>query len=481
MATIPTYEQWQKDTYSLLHKRSDFLVAVDTALETYDKTRSETAKAALKAAFDRWRFEQSKQGKDWKKSVRNEKGACTNLYRALNDLDRRKLSQEELEALQFISRAQAMALQKQFAGKKVQFKATTVVGMAQGVGSKWERFKTGAKSLKSGGSTAKNLVTGVRDVKQGVDLFAQGGKAGGMAASQAATSQQFAQIRQHATEFCRQLCPGLDPNQVFAAIGLGSVEKFAVDLAPFLGAVSSGGKALVGWAGVAKTAWDKHSIENKRFAIAVGDPEAAFDGLMVLLQREIASKSAKAGVQTGAFAGKALGVFLDGGAVSGPVVGLLETLAEIFQTIVEYVRDYRECAAANEALRLGALNLDLFEISPILGCYFLCVQDHSTIINFAVGDYGTPNFVFDAERLIKKIDPVLERSRAYIQASRLEIPGMATAKGIAEQKGAVDKVKGAITDRLEQWFLKPEKPPKVDKARIVGYGHQPGGGFGPKA
>ena len=480
MATIPTHEQWMKDTYSLTNPRSEFLQAVDAALKAYDTAKSDPAKATLKTAFDRWRFEQSKQGKDWKKSVRNDKGACTNLYRALNDLDKRKLTKEEIEAMEFVSRAQAMALMKQFEGKKLQFKSSTVVGMAQGVGTKWERFKTGAKSAKEGYGTGKDLVEGVKGIKSGVDAFKATGKAGAITAAKTGMGDQFAGIRQQIVEFCKKLCPDIDPAKVFSALGLGTVEKFATDLAPFVGAISSGGKAIVGWAGVAKTAWDKHSIEGKRHAIAAGDPEAAFDALLQLLVREIASKSAKAGVQTAAFTGKALGVFADGGAVTGPVIGLLETLAEIFQTIVEYVRDYRECNAANEALRLGALNLDLFGTSPILGCYFLCVQDHSTIINFAVADYGTPNFVFDVEALIKKLEPVLERARFYIGESRLEIPGMENAKGIVEKKGTLEKIKDALIEKLESAITGKPKGPVVDKARIQGFGHQPGGGFGTK-
>lgn len=481
MAMIPTHEQWMKDTYSLTNPRSEFLQAVDAAIKTYETSKGDSAKAAIKTAFDRWRFEQSKQGKDWKKSVRNDKGACTNLYRALNDLDKRKLTKEELEAMEFVSRAQALALMKQFEGKKLQFKATTVVGMAQGVGSKWERFKTGAKSLKEGHGTAKDLVSGVKDIKSGVDAFKATGKVGAIASSQTAMGDQFAGIRVQIVEFCKKLCPDIDPTKVFSALGLGTIEKFATDLAPFVGAISSGGKAVMGWAGVAKTAWDKHSIEGKRHAIAAGDPMAAFDALLVLLQREIVSKSAKAGVQTAAFTGKTLGVFADGGAVTGPVIGLLETLAEIFQTIIEYVRDYRECNAANEALRLGALNFDLFGTSPILGCYFLCVQDHSTIINFAVADYGTTDFVFDVEALVKKLEPVLERSRAYIGDCRLEIPGMENAKGIVEKKGTLEKIKDALMEKLESAFLNKQSGPVVDKARIQGFGHQPGGGFGTKA
>src|SRR4029434_6359638 len=120
-----------------------FLKKVDDALKAYHQSNSDPAKSQLKAALDRWRFEQSKAGKDWRKSVRNANGAVTALHRALTDIDRRKLTPQELEALKYIARSQAMALQKQFGGAKVQFKSTTLLGMTNSAAGKWQRFKTG--------------------------------------------------------------------------------------------------------------------------------------------------------------------------------------------------------------------------------------------------------------------------------------------------------------------------------------------------
>src|SRR5882672_9802807 len=137
MAQIPTYEQWMKDTHSLIRPRSEFL-------KKLDETIKGGSRDTIKTAFDRWCFDQKGQGKDPKKSVRNEKGAVTNLQRALNALDKRRLTPEELEAFEYISREQALALQKQFTGAQLKFKATTLVGIVNGTGSKWERFKSGA-------------------------------------------------------------------------------------------------------------------------------------------------------------------------------------------------------------------------------------------------------------------------------------------------------------------------------------------------
>lgn len=480
MADISSYDQWLKDTQSLTSPRSEFLKNVDAALKKYGTNKSASSRDELKAAFDRWRFEQSRLGKDWRKSVRNQKGAVTNLHRALADVDKRQLTPAELDAMQHISRMQTMALQKMFEGKTLQFRPTTLMGAASGTASKWEAFKTGASSLGSGAATVGKVAYRGQALDRGVGVVTQG-RSAAISASQSHMASTLSTINAKVHEFCRELCPGLDPGHIFTALRLGSVEQFAVTLSPFIGAISSGGKALAGWITVAKKAWDASTVAEARSAFAPKDPEAAFDAVLELIDREIQSATASASIKTVGFTGKALGVFADGGAVTGPVMGLLEILADIFQAIVEYVRDYKECRMAAEMFRVGALNMDLFAVSPILGCYFLVVQDHSTIINFAVADYGTQNWMFDVERLVVKIVPVLERARVFISVSRLEIPGMARMKGLVEAnysvKTGLSKVTGApaalkdkISSTVENWFDNPVRLPAIDKSRIVGFG-----------
>ena len=475
MAQIPSHAQWMKDTHSLTSPRSTLMKEVDSAIERYGKTPNDQNKQAITTALDKWRFDQSRHGKDWRKSVRNEKGAVTNLHRALSELDKRRLTREELEAMQYIARMQATALQRQFDGKELKFKSNTLLGLASNTGSKWQKFK-GASSLVAGGATgAASAASTGRSLVKGAGLVHQVGGAGAIAASQGSMVGIAMKIK----ELCRELCPGLDPDQVFQALHLGNMEQFAAELAPFVGAISSGGKAIVGWIGVIRQQYGQYKMQDLRQDIAPGDPEAAFDALSALLDREIASAAARATVKTGAFTAKTAGAFADAGAVTGPVVGVLEILAEVIQSIVEYVRDVKECEAANQMLRVGALNLDLFGACPILGCYFLVIQDHSTIINFAVGEYGTEHWMFDVERLVTKVQLVLEKCRELIRLSRLEILGMAGAKGLVEEnysvKTGVGKVTGlpgaisaAMADRLEQWFGDPVKPAMVDKSLIRG-------------
>jgi hypothetical protein len=476
VALITSYAQWIKDTSSLTSPRGSFLKLLDEAYKTYDLSPTTSNKEKLKTAFDRWRFEQSKAGKDWRTSVRNQKGAATNLYRALNDLDKRNLSKEELEAMHYIAAAQKIALAKQFAMVDVKFKATTLAGMVQGAGTSWQNFKTGASSVKDGASLGKSAY-GVGKSLKGM------ASSGATAASSGGGSDNTSAIREKVTELLHTICVDLNVDHVLSALHLGTATSFAADVAPLVGVISSGGKAVIGWIGVAKKAHQAYDFELRRYAFSPGDPEAAFDALGILLDREIASSVASATSKTVAFTGKALGAFADFGAATGPIIGLLELLAKVLQTVIEYVRDFLECRAGSKLLKTGPLDISLFAACPILGCYFLVVQDHSTIINFAVGDYGTPNFVFDAEALVKKIGPVLSKARMYINVSRLEVPGMASAKGIvvenysvktglAKATGLPGHIKDSMMDKIEGWISKPERI-EVDKSRIVGFGSQP--------
>jgi len=234
-----------------------------------------------------------------------------------------------------------MALAKQFEGKELTFKSSTLIGMKNGAGTAWQRFKTGATSAKGAYSTGKGMYKSGQSIQSGVKLMQQGGRAAAHASASGDLTKQI-------MDFCKTLTPGMDPNKVFQHLNLGSVADFAGNLAPFLGAISSGKKMIMQWTGVARTAYSKHDTAQRRFAFKPGDPEAAFDAVLELLRRDIASQAAKAGVSTGAFTGKLLGAFADAGAVTGPVIGLLETLAEIFQIIVEYVKDYKEVEKANK-------------------------------------------------------------------------------------------------------------------------------------
>ena len=478
MATIPAYDAWMKSTNVLGLTRSTFLKALDEAIKSGDEGK-------VKTAFDRWRFEQSKEGKDWKNSSRNKTGAMTALFRAFQIPQ--LPSKEEREAMEYIRREQQMALMRQFQRTKVAFKQETLGKIVMGNGTRMEKLKM----AKQGVGLVKGLVDTGSELGGGV----QG------------NDGPIAQIKEKLTKAITDLCPDLDisPDTVLRHVGLPGVADFVKQAAPILGSIKSGMKAVQAWAEVAKTAQEKYKLSQSRYAIAKGDPEAALNAIGTLLNRELASNTVAATSATVSFSLQTAGLFADMGGATGPAVAAAQTIAELLQSIYEFVRDYKEVKRANELLELGALNLDIFETCPLLGCYFLAVQDHSTIIAFAVDEYGTANWMFDVERMVKVLTPVLESARRMIQASKFELKGIRIDDKTAEvmlislqdQKGLVDKnysvltgldkaaafpdhVKELLTARFMSAIGKGKAPtgPVFDKSRIQGFGSVSDSGLG---
>jgi hypothetical protein len=402
MAGIPDYQTWMKQTAAFGRARSPFLKLLDEAVKGGDKDK-------IKVALDRWRFEQSKEGKDWRTSVRNQSLAVTNLYRAVNTIPRAP-SKEERDAMAFLAAEQAKALMKTFANTKLVFKSDTLAGAISGNATRMQKL-----------SQAKQVLSSAKGHVQTGAEFVTAVSGGGV-------GNPFEMVKAKLTEAINNLCPpgtpGLDPDSVMRHIGLPGLADFMKEAVPILGAIRSGAKVVQAWAEVARTAKEKYKAAQARNVIAKGDPEAALKAIHVILNRELASGTATATSATLSFSMQVAGMVGDMGTVSGPAVAAVQAIAEILQAIYEFVRDWKELNRANELLRLGALNLELFETCPLLGCYFLALQDHSTIIAFAITDYGTANWQFDVEKMVKTLQPVLETARRMVKASKFELMGV---------------------------------------------------------
>lgn len=412
MPEIPSYEQWKSDTSKYFHRRGQFLTALDRAIELQDRERIATA-------FDNWKRDKTHRGKKWWESVFNEQGAITRLYRALNN-DRILLTHEEIEALAWLRQQQELALRVQFQANQVTWKPGTLMALKENAGSLKQKLLTDKVS------TAKNL---------------------------AANLSLANTIKNYIVELCKGTAGTVKPDDVFGALNLGSVSSFSSSIAPFIGSISSGGKALAGWKNTVELTWQKVSIEkNRQRTIAQGDPDAAFRAMVTLVDREIQAEKRSAGIATAAFTGKTLGLFLDGGAVSGPAAGLVETLANLFHTIFQYVRIEEDRIKANELIKRGQLDFHLFEACPILGCYYLLVQDHSTIIALSMSSYGQEGWMMEAELLRRELELVLAKSRSLAEASPIEISNFRNHKGFVVSKSLSAKVASAVSDAaVDSW------------------------------
>lgn len=103
-----------RDTYSMLHSRSVELQSIDFSIESYEENKSENTVQGIKVALDSFIAAHARRGEDWKTSVRNNKGALTNLYRAVNNPEGRKLTPPELDAIKVQVAMQQAALKVQY-------------------------------------------------------------------------------------------------------------------------------------------------------------------------------------------------------------------------------------------------------------------------------------------------------------------------------------------------------------------------------
>jgi hypothetical protein len=412
-----TYELWMSETASFARARSKELKAVDEALKAWrlaEKNSSGSVlmqKKTLQQALESWKAAQKAKGQDWRTSVRNQKKAVEKLTGelghvitgtgGLNSRGEIMLDAKELMALKVVSDAIKQNTRKMFAGQKLTTKTAKGLADLNDVRGALSTFKGAAKDIK-GAATGTLVTTGLNDElkKLLASLFGESTAA----EAQAALGPLFADFLTSAT--------------------------------PFVGAISSGAKAVKNWASAAKTLYDKWGMAEASGSFAPGDPAAAFDAVLLIMNREATAFAATASIQTVAAGAKAAFTAADFGALSGPILGAAESLALVVQKIYLFARDWKEMKAANLLLEKGACDFGLFKTCPLLGCYLIANSDTSAIINMAVADYGKTNWKLEVEMMVRKAKPVFEKSRTVIAGARFECAGMKGMKGQVVNRNA---------------------------------------------
>jgi hypothetical protein len=411
-----THTLWMKDTAALARPRSAELKQIDSALLAYEKALQSSSgsvlneRKALQQALEKWKNAQKTKGQDWRASVRNKLKAVERLDAelgqviggagGLNSRGELMVDPAELKAAKMLADDIKRNTRQMFTGHKLTVKNTKALADLNQVRSALSSFKSAAKQVKevSSGVVQPNLAQQVQGTL--VSLFGDASAA-----------------------------------QVQEALGPVFTE-FLTNVTPFVGTIKSGGQAIIKWGQAAKGLYSKHKMAEASGSFAPGDPAAAFAAILVIQQREINMYATSASIYTVSAAAKAAFTAADFGAVSGPVLGAVETLALLVQKIYLFARDWNEINDANKLLLAGACDLNLFKTCPLLGCYLIANSNTSHVINMAVGDYGKPGWKFEVEAMVIKAQPVFEKARSVIQDSRYELAGMRGMKGTVVDRKA---------------------------------------------
>jgi len=416
MPLLMTYEQWMKRTHSLIKSRSDSLKVIDEAIRRRDET-------ATKKALINWIDEQNKKHQDWHRSVRNGDHAVEELYKQLNILGAGVSYSnigEEMDdklAKAHIRREQRLAAAKMFDGKTLRFKD-----------SFWGISR---KKCAEGRSKILNAAKNVGKSTVGV---------GGNIASVGSTAYTIgSDLKTIIQTIMGTLAPATQSALVEHVFGEG-VAQFVANVTPCLGVVSSGAKAIKDWVGVAYNVHQATEMESRYGDVRMGDPSAALASIVAIIDRQIKKQTADAVIHTTAFTAKGAAAIADGGTATNAVLGVVETIAILLNTLVDLVIDAKQVDTGNALILGNQFDLTMFSKCPILGCYYVAVQDHSTIMDFDFANMGKANWQQEAQRLRYAIKPVIQQAGTLINASRVEIMGMEAAKGVY-QRSLLDVIK----------------------------------------
>ena len=223
---------------------------------------------------------------------------------------------------------------------------------------------------------------------------------------------------------------------------LDIIGKCGVSIAPVVGHVKDGYDLFTGWAKAAKALHEQHSISNCNYVIDTGAPAAAFQGVKSCLVNETKNEAASASIATTSFALKTGLAFVDGGAISGPVVGAANAIASLSLQLYWLATEWKATQAINQALAADHLDVTLFRTYPLMGCYLMTSATFSDVI--PIECFGTPGWMDYVESLKKRgFDGIYDAATGLIDKSPWEIKGLPKrpVKGGGLQFGMVSAAK----------------------------------------
>ena len=329
------------------------------------------------------------------------------------------LSRQDFQALGAISKARKDNLKNMFADTQLTF----------GKYSKAKIVKNSLSDAKELGSSCKEMVKGIRT-----------------GASTASALSQTGDIHRNASEFLSIATNLHDISDVVDAVGSESLHSLISEMTPFIGVISSSLKSVKSWRAVVGNARDLYKGDYYLEGVLPGDPTAAAEAVLVCIKRFLAANTADAVRNTASASTKIAGLFADLGTATTAAIGAASALSKLIQELAILGRDYTEMKAGNLLLKDSAkLDLNLFRVCPVLGCYLISCSDTSNVANFFVSDIGLPGWMDKVEKMKKtQLDPLIKNANKAITTSHLTLEGLKSNKGTFAEKGMLDKLKDNI-------------------------------------
>ena len=446
---IMGYDTWMSLTKgSLKTRRSSELKKLDKALKTYHTEKgSERSLKALNTTFHAWC---KKAGEHrFKQSLRNQHGAVSQLERQIAETLSRApfifIDKELQEAIDFMESEQIKLNRMVFFGARVMLKSKAFEETAKEVMENADELKSNLEEL-TGSDLSIPSTTSIDELKKTI------------------------------SKDVGELCGG-ELSSVIQFIGEESYKGLAEDIIsgmiPIYAQLKAGTEMVKAWIDVAKKEYKIRDINKKSDIVNAGDPEAALNAIVKLLRREFKILAKDAFAATANFASSVSTAALDGGTVSGAVVGTATAVANLVQSIVLFVRDIKEMNRANALLSKGITHLGIFEACPLLGCYLFCPEKagfqysaFSGLIRQSFTSWGTEGYVQQLEfEITKKLKTIKLEADRIMEESRLTVVGIGKGEIVKETR----TMKNTSVQRL---CLKPVTPRETDPLARIRLLHQ---------
>lgn len=299
--------------------------------------------------------------------------------------------------------------------------------------------------------TMESLQAGRKPLQSGKKVYSSANKLGsaGGAAGKTATAAAAA-IRAAAEDFIKECAGVADLDDVIAAITSEALNELISEMTPFIGVAMGGVKLAKAAKTVADDAYNLYKSDSYLQGFRPGDPLAAATAVQTIIKADLARHSIDLARHATATGAKIAGLFADLGTATTAGIGLANALAAIGLQLADLGMDIRQMKAGNARLaKPDSLSLDVFNESPILGCYLLTCADTSAVANMFVADIGLPGWMTKAEGMKKtQMDPMLKIAAKAISKSRLQLDGLRSNKGVHMEKSFFSKLKSKAIRKL---------------------------------
>jgi len=472
MPYVMRHETWMELTNAgMLKVRSAQLKTIDAALQAYHARPGEASLADLKLALHHWKMSKGYDGNGgkpgWVTSERNKRSAVSNLdmqvFGQPNPLANSVLKElaelpfygieswAEDDAREAMKLARVEAMQDMFAGRELVIRKT---------------------SAALTGRTLKKLVG---KAKQGASDTAAAATKSATDAARGAAMRMFAPQIEMARELIAGILDDLPMEVVREVMALldeivpGFIMELGGAIAPYVSVVRSGVKTTGYLIKTIKARYQYYDLGTHMGAVLPGDPAAAARALLVMVQREVAKNGKMTAIYGTDTALKGGALALDAAslgvpsasAIMNPLTGMVTALAVLGVTVRALARDIQERQAANKLLKHAGttrLTAQLFQDSPLMGCWFLACANTSDIVNFLVSDIGEPGWKLDVEVMVAKhVHPITQAAKGFVADARFEVSGMDMSKGASGAKGIKAKLTKKMITKVG------ERLPFVDK------------------